>query len=313
MIARLFLAACVLVSAPVVLPVKLAVKAVQNANDKYSWQKFETKNGVEWALWKCDGQSCRQIGAFRERDSLYLPFDGKAYGSPDCIPEFVDLPPEIKAKYKPPQTPEPPVKEPPARKAPVPCEVQNYGIDLEALKNYKGPAYSINGRKASRYDALAKLGSFTDDADRPFLTIIGPKDDCDRVRADIDNLPVLKQVRDNWRVQSYPADDMARAVIADDGFKTGGHPTIYLQSPDGTVLHRQDNYQSAEQLAQAARRADPKYDPNKDPDLSKTPSIGGVDLAPFIDWLKKLPGVVYAAVLGLGGLFVLPNRKPAAA
>jgi len=66
-------------------------------------------------------------------------------------------------------------------------------------------------------------------------------------------------------MQSYLPDHWA---VARSGFKVDGQPTIYLQAPDGTVLHRQDDYHDGpEALAQALRRTDPHYDPRKDPDL----------------------------------------------
>ena len=55
-----------------------------------------------------------------------------------------------------------------------------------------------------------------------------------------------------------------------DGFFTEGKPTIYLQAPNGKVLHRQDDYSDgASVLATALRKADPNYSPTEDRDARK--------------------------------------------
>jgi hypothetical protein len=61
-------------------------------------------------------------------------------------------------------------------------------------------------------------------------------------------------------VQDYAPGNWA----VKDGFFTEGKPTIYLQAPNGKVLHRQDDYSDgAAGLATALRKADPNYSPLK--------------------------------------------------
>jgi hypothetical protein len=54
-------------------------------------------------------------------------------------------------------------------------------------------------------------------------------------------------------------------------FKVDGRPTVYLQAPDGKVLHRQDDFKGPDDF-QAIRKAIKSYDAGKDVDLRKTPA-----------------------------------------
>ena len=78
------------------------------------------------------------------------------------------------------------------------------------------------------------------------------------------------------------------------GFVTTGKPTIYVQAPDGKVLHRQDDYQGgAPELAEAIRRIDPNYDPKKDFDLRKLLRIPNpLSKVPVAAWLLAA-GLLY--------------------
>jgi hypothetical protein len=74
-------------------------------------------------------------------------------------------------------------------------------------------------------------------------------------------------------VKEYSPDDWE---VSRFGFVTTGSPTIYIQQPDGKVLHRQDDYKGLDDLKvvfSKIRVKDPNYDPSKDPDLRK--SFGG--------------------------------------
>lgn len=103
-----------------------------------------------------------------------------------------------------------------------------------------------------------------DDRHKLRLTVIGTEVERKRVLAD------LAPWQDKLLVQAYEPTHWA---VRDAGFSTKGSPTIYVQGPDGTVLHRQDDYNDgAAGLATAIRKADPNYRPEKDPDLRKTPA-----------------------------------------
>jgi hypothetical protein len=109
-----------------------------------------------------------------------------------------------------------------------------------------------------------------DDANRVRLTIIGSEDEQKKVTEDLNQNPLLTPHTVHLVVRNYAPGHWH---VAQAGFDTNGHPSIYLQAPDGKVLHHSAHYDGPERLAQAvvgARRiADPKYDPSKDPDLSK--------------------------------------------
>ncbi len=149
---------------------------------------------------------------------------------------------------------------------PLPLRKPNFGV-VENKINPR-PTYRINGRNADRAEVHAALtGGLPDDSGLSRLTLIGAKADCDRVAGDLANHPALAPCRGKLIVRSFAPDHWA---VKDLGFKTDGKPTLYCQTPNGLVLHRQDDYEGGpEALAEALRKADPAYDPNKDPDKRK--------------------------------------------
>jgi hypothetical protein len=98
------------------------------------------------------------------------------------------------------------------------------------------------------------------------LTIIGSDDERKAVTDDLNKHPLLSPLASNLLVRDYRPDHWH---VARAGFVTAGHPSIYLQATDGKVLHRTAVYEGPEKLAEAIRKADPHYDPSKDPDLNK--------------------------------------------
>lgn len=179
-----------------------------------------------------------------------------------------------------------------ARAAPA-----NFGVDLDKLNGEPAECYRINGKPASRDRAFQALADqrLPDDAGRLRLTIIGPDDLTTRVSDDLKSAKALADWRDRLAVQAYAPDHWA---VARTGFVTSGQPTIYVQTPDGQVLHRQDDYADGpEGLARALRRADPRYDARKDPDLRKRL------LFPKLD-LSSVPMPVWILAAGFGWLLV---------
>ena len=172
------------------------------------------------------------------------------------------------------------------------CTVQNYGVDTSKLGGKE--AYKINGRPVTKAQAEQAIqgGQVPDDAHKLRLTVIGGETERKQVLADLTGSPVLATWKDKLLVQAYPPDHWA---VAQSGFVTGGKPTVYLQSPDGKVLHRQDDYQDgADGLAKALRKADPDYRPDKDQDKRKDPALPG---------LPELPP--WAPIAGVSGLVLL--------
>jgi hypothetical protein len=165
----------------------------------------------------------------------------------------------------------------------------NYGVDKDRIE---GPKYEVRGKQVSRQEAIdAVTGAIPDESKKLHLTVIGPADARARVLEDLKKEP-LAGLADRLLVQAY---DPSHWAVKDAGFVTGGSPTVYLQARDGKVLHRQDSYDGPQKLAEAIRRADPKYDPKADPNL--TSPLGGVlalfNQIPPVGWLLVGGGVLY--------------------
>jgi hypothetical protein len=133
-----------------------------------------------------------------------------------------------------------------------------HGTDPEKIAPRE--EYRVGGRVVTREEALKALqaSQLTDDSRKLRLTVIGGPEECKMALA---GLPA--EVKERCLVKEYAPDHWS---VKNAGFKTDGHPTVYVQAPDGKVLHRQDD---ADNVSGAVRKADPTYDPTKDPDLRK--------------------------------------------
>lgn len=144
----------------------------------------------------------------------------------------------------------------------LPLPRVNYGVDQSKIAPQE--RYSINGRPVTEAQAEKALagpeGKLTDDSSKLSLTIIGS--DAERKQALTDlAAPALATFREHVVVQDYSPDSPMLAC----GFATDGHPTVYLQKPDGTVLAHTDQYNGSATW-EAIRKKDPSYDPAKDVD-----------------------------------------------
>lgn len=171
--------------------------------------------------------------------------------------------------------------------------VQNFGIDRTQLQPAR-ERLTVGGREITQAEAkkLLETGGLTDDSGKLRLTIIGSETDRQRVVDDLKG--PLADLAGRFLVQSYPPDHWA---VARAGFYTAGRPTIYVQTPSGQVLHRQDDYADGaaglRRALEAIRQPHPNYDPSKDRDLRR----------PGADWSLWI-------VLGLAGwLVMLALRK----
>lgn len=180
--------------------------------------------------------------------------------------------------------------------------VQNFGIDRAGLDG-SAERITLDGQPISRAAAIELLqaDNLVDDSHKLRLTIIGS--DADRRRVLDDLKGSLADIASQCLVQDYPPDHWA---VAGAGFYTAGKPTIYVQAPDGTVLHRQDDYaDGAEGFRQAferLRKPDPDYRPDKDRDLRR-PTDGF--LSRLIDVLARPFRVVLSWLLAAGVVFIL--------
>jgi hypothetical protein len=132
---------------------------------------------------------------------------------------------------------------------------ENYGIDREKLN--REPRRTIQAT------------AIPDDTKKLRLTLIGADADRKPIESDLASHPLLTPLKDQFVLWSKAPD---HSSVKNVGFVTAGHPSIYVQSADGKVLHRQDSYRGPEQLAEAIRKANPNYDPKNDPDLTKKPA-----------------------------------------
>lgn len=237
----------------------------------YEWHT--PAHSPQWRYLFCNGV---HVGGLDTRDGVYLPFDGTRWGKPATPP-----------------VPPPSVALNPALQGGIP----NYGVDYAKIN--PGEHYRVNGRPVSG-PAAAFAGAdpkLPCDADKLRLTAIGTEQDCKAVKDDYEKHPALAQARQTTLLQCYRPD--AR-MIAGLGFVTTGRPTIYLQKPDGTVLHRQDDYVGgADKLAEAIRKADANYDARRDPNLTRPFSP-----AAYPEWIW------YAAIAVIAFAFIRRGNPP---
>ena len=180
--------------------------------------------------------------------------------------------------------------------------VQNFGIDRSGLSG-SAERITLGGREITRSEAahILQAGSLADDSGKLRLTVIGTEADRRRVLDDLKG--PLTDITGQCLVQDYPPDHWA---VARAGFHTAGKPTIYVQAPDGNVLHRQDDYaDGAEGFRQAferLRKPDPNYRPDKDRD-QRRPADGL--LSRLIDVLARPFRVILSWLLAAGVVFIL--------
>jgi hypothetical protein len=168
-------------------------------------------------------------------------------------------------------------------------DVENYGITRDQMPKDPdaNPFYSHNGQRITALEAfelVGKGGTLTDDTQKKRLTVIGTKDQTDRVLADLQTNAELAIYRDKLVVNAYTPTHWAVAGVGlsqgiTGGLRLGdwifgaGGPAIILQAPPdakgkGIVLHLQKDYSDGPHgLAKAIRKADSSYDPKRDPDL----------------------------------------------
>jgi hypothetical protein len=307
---------------PVSLPsVPLAI------GETYRWEEYADRDPALLKL-VCGNH---QVGVWIKGKREYRPRIGDDFGPP-CLPPIA--PPGLAAASRCPSgccagecscqggkrcdDPHCPCLFP-AREGFVPTKLPT-GADFSKIKPGR---HTLNGMPVCRETALQAIegGSIPDDAGKQRLTVIGTVSDRARVVNDLKNAPELAAYRTALVVKSY---DPSHWAVANAGFRTSGAPSIYLQEADGTVLHRQDGYAGAADLANALRKAQPDYDPNKDPDLRRTPAPPPTPPGPapapapaptptadpVADALSAVPASTWlVAAAGGAGLLFLGRRK----
>jgi len=173
-----------------------------------------------------------------------------------------------------------------------PCEppVKNFGVIASARGDH---TFKVNGVEVTEDEAFASLRDEPRPVPPPIpqgmlrVVVIGCDADTARVRNVWDSDNALSAYRDRMVFQCFAPDDWQ---VAEYGFVTSGKPTIYCLSPDGTVLHRQDDFEGGgPALAEALRSADSAYNGGKDADRRNA-------MDSVLDAVKKIPPA--AALLG---------------
>jgi hypothetical protein len=240
----------------------------------------------------------KQIGTWRYDLGMYYPMISPEEWaeSPEALPAGCPPPPEAAGSRQ--------EAGGSRQQAAVSPETSaNFGVDVDKLAAAGSEKYTVNGLPATRTEAAAAIegdGRLPDDAGRLRLTVIGDETARKQVLADLAGAAELAPFKDKLLVQSYPP---AHWAVAGAGFQSSGKPTIYLQAPSGKVLHRQDDYSDgAKGLAEAIRKADPNYAPDKDPDKRKA------DPLPSLPDLGQIPEWVWLVAAG-GALLLFGRRK----
>lgn len=145
---------------------------------------------------------------------------------------------------------------------------------VQASKVGTGPAYAIDGKPVTRAEAIqAAAEGIPDDKDKLRATVIAKGDQGKKVADDVKK--ELGPAAKDFIVRAYPPDHFA---LKAQGFKTDADG-VYVQAPDGKVLHRQDDLDGgAPAVAESLLRAKKDYDLKRDPDLRKLlPSLPQLD------------------------------------
>ncbi len=160
-----------------------------------------------------------------------------------------------------------PIEQPkqPTDKA-VDVSVENHGVEFSKIKD---GCCLLNGRPVTMEQAIGVVsGQIPDDSKKFRLTVIG---------ADGQRKPVVdafsqveREVKERIVIWDVPPDhwSLKDNATGKTVFKVDGAPTVYLQAPDGKVLHRQDDWSGVDDF-QAIRKAMKAYDSSKDPDFRK--------------------------------------------
>ena len=258
----------------------------------YKW--VSVPNATQYALYKDNVQ----IGNFDYESKVYCPFRGNSEWGEPTEPPTPAPPPKPTTKK-----PELGVKkEVSVKNAEMPGStidengVQNFGILPDPNPGQDPePRYQVNGKEATRGQVIQAFeGHAVDQSTKLRLTVIGPRQSRQAVLEDVKRTPGLQSVVSNFLLKDYDPTDWE---VARSGFFTQGSPTIYVQAPTGKVLHRQDSYTGAEDLAGVLRKANDQYKAEADPNLSHAAVLGLFGI-PLEAW------VVIAVVL----YFIIPRK-----
>lgn len=174
------------------------------------------------------------------------------------------------------------------------------GVDVNKVESDK---HSVNGRSCSKEDVLEALqkAQVPSDQNKLRLVLIGEQNATDAILGDLKGIPEAA----DFQVTAYTPDHWA---VKDTGLSAGKPFSIVVLTPDGTVLHRQWDYDGGVQaLADALRDAKQGYDPSKDADLRKRDPIADA-VKVVVEKVKSVPNEVWI-ILAVVGAFLLYQKK----
>lgn len=148
----------------------------------------------------------------------------------------------------------------------------NFGIDLQSWSPgfVTSDRYQFNGEPIQPEQARLLLQNplrLPDQSTLRRLTVIGNREEQQQAAQLLQG--ELQPLVQDYIVKMYQPTDWA---VARAGFKTDGHPMIYAQEPDGTVLFRQEGLTGLAVNLKAIRQPRPDYQPDKDPDYRQSSS-----------------------------------------
>lgn len=239
-----------------------------------------------------------QIGAVNVRQNYYLPLvdaQKREWGEPIAL--SVEKKPHLIGDL-----------EPEPKKEPMPPT----GVEKDKLSD--DPRITINGRSIATEEAIRiikqqpKRPEIPDDTTKLRVTVIGSESEAAPFLAAWKQMDAA--IASRCIVWTVPADHWCLTDTATGKtiYKTDGHPTIYLQGPDGKVWHRQDGFAGVGDL-EAIRQGVKNYDAAKDPDL-RNPQPSPGPLGPLVDNPDNYEPLLPAAGLaGLAAVAMLLKRK----
>jgi len=187
----------------------------------------------------------------------------------------------------------------------------NFGVDRSKIDT-QHEHYRIGGREVPRRKAVEALSPpvgrsgpqvpLVDDSQANSLTVIGSAAACKTALADLDQ-PQFAAWKKTLLVQEYRPEEW---VVARAGFVTSGDPTLYLERPTGEVLCRVDAYEGTRSF-EAVRKADPNYQPEKDPTPAKPKPPASPDLIAGMEPVEALT-VSVGSLLSLTALLLSFRR-----
>lgn len=254
------------------LTVALAVGADEPGDgERYHWESIDGKPNAVALM-----EGSKQVGVFYHDTGVYKWRFGDSFGPPATCP--VKLP------------------------------TRNFGVARSRLGGVDKCLVGCQG-EVSFQEALSRIRGNTPSlpsyANRVRVVVVG--EGAAQVAADWQKHPALVALHERAIFQAYSSDDWRAAFTCTSG---KGKPSIYVLFPDGEEAWHQEDYSGgaeslAPHIADAERRCDPDYRPDKSPG----PGNEALSLSRF---LRQYRGYIVPALLGVvavAGYFLLRKER----